>query len=123
MRKRVLGTTKILSVAVAVLPACEKPVVHADPTPAPSVSAPVSASVVARPEPTISPSATLPPKPELLALAGELLGADPAKIDAAHYRPLCDDKGYPLVGNLTTKDPKASGTLVSQFCATVRKKP
>jgi hypothetical protein len=34
-----------------------------------------------------------------------------------HFRPLCDDQGYPLVGNVATK---SIGMQPSQFCAEVR---
>jgi hypothetical protein len=32
----------------------------------------------------------------------------------AHFAPLCDAQGYPLVGNIVSKP---SGTQASQFCA------
>jgi hypothetical protein len=50
---------------------------------------------------------------ELLATPGtEVL----AQMD--HFRPLCDEQGYPLVGNVATK---SVGMQPSQFCAEVRK--
>lgn len=33
-----------------------------------------------------------------------------------HFRPLCDAKGYPLVGNINSK----GGATVTEFCAAVR---
>lgn len=33
-----------------------------------------------------------------------------------HFRPLCDAKGYPLVGNINSK----GGTTATEFCAAVR---
>lgn len=33
-----------------------------------------------------------------------------------HFRPLCDVKGYPLVGNINSK----GGTTATEFCAAVR---
>jgi hypothetical protein len=60
----------------------------------------------------------------LMALRAELV-ATPAK-DAlarvAHFRPLCDKDGYPLVGNVASGGKSAgNGLQPSQFCASVRK--
>ena len=59
----------------------------------------------------------------LVALRGEL-GAEEDRAVAqqreAHFRPLCDADGYPLVGNVLTKAP--SGVQPSVFCADVRAK-
>jgi hypothetical protein len=42
---------------------------------------------------------------------------DAAIEDRAHFRCICDDEGYPLVGNINAK-----GTTASEFCATLREK-
>lgn len=84
-----------------------------DPTPAPTGS----------PAPTTPPGAPPPATPPAAcnkdALNGELSGM---LIDAAlerhdHFRCLCDDKGYPLVGNINAK-----GATASQFCAAITEK-
>jgi hypothetical protein len=33
-----------------------------------------------------------------------------------HFAPLCDEQGYPLVGNVLTK----GGTTASEFCGQIR---
>jgi len=60
---------------------------------------------------------------ELLALRTELLEAQPeaALTAMAHFRPLCDADGYPLVGNVANKV-QTTGLQPSQFCAEVRKR-
>jgi hypothetical protein len=59
--------------------------------------------------------------PALLVLRSELGTQTEAKALARtpHFRPLCDDDGYPLVGNLMRKSP--APYQPSQFCAAVRK--
>ncbi len=66
------------------------------------------------PQPSPTPSGT---KGELEVLNEELSGVtlDMALERKDHFRPLCDAKGYPLVGNINAK-----GTTVTQFCAAVR---
>ena len=58
-------------------------------------------------------------KPELLKLRAELYHstADAAKKQLAHFRPLCDADGYPLVGNIATKGERFQP---SELCAVVR---
>lgn len=63
------------------------------------------------------------PSPEdnaaLVALRNELdiAGHEAAMARVAHFRPLCDKDGYPLVGNLVRKGPTYGPT---KFCASVR---
>ncbi len=42
---------------------------------------------------------------------------DDAVKDHAHFRCICDDQGYPLVGNINAK-----GATASQFCAAIKEK-
>ena len=58
-------------------------------------------------------------KPELLKLRAELFHSteDAAKKQLAHFRPLCDADGYPLVGNIATKGERFQP---SELCAIVR---
>lgn len=60
----------------------------------------------------------------LLALRDELQkeGREKALARTAHYRPLCDKDGYPLVGNVFRKTPERQ-YQPSELCAEVRKKP
>lgn len=81
---------------------------------------------VARSEP--APSASIAPRaavedPKLLELRDEMYGMkrEDALGKAAHFRPLCDKDGYPLVGNLSTKTPE-QGPQPSEMCAEIRKK-
>ncbi len=118
MRRRLIQSTKLLSLAIAVLPACDKVGSHAEPTS--TASAP---SAVASAPSAVASAPT--PDPAVFALAAELQGESRAGALARmdHYRPLCDDHGYPLVGNLAMKapsDPKAMPP--SELCAEVRKK-
>ncbi|MEZ4299220.1 MAG: hypothetical protein R3B70_29995 [Polyangiaceae bacterium] len=66
-----------------------------------------------------------PPKPRaedpaLIALRDELSVAGPTQAlsKKAHFRPLCDKDGYPLVGNVVAG--KGPAYSVSDFCADVR---
>ncbi len=72
--------------------------------------------------PTTTPDAGPPPASgcDLTALNTELsyTGLDDAVTQRAHFRCLCDDKGYPLVGNLNGK----VITTASQFCGTLKEK-
>jgi len=99
------------------LPGCEKPEVRADPEPAPPAPSVVVAAVSA--PPSAAPSVDV----KLLSLSGELtsLDRDKALAKLEHFRPLCDDRGYPLVGNLPSKG-MSNGLHPSEFCAEVRKK-
>ena len=58
------------------------------------------------------------PAPTLEQLNQELSVTSPEKsmANAAYFRPLCDDKGYPLVGNINGK----VVTTASEFCTAVR---
>jgi hypothetical protein len=58
---------------------------------------------------------------ELLTLRGELVQTerDQALARQDHFRPLCDEQGYPLVGNVATKVPPV-GFQPSEFCEKVR---
>ena len=66
--------------------------------------------------------------PELIQLRGDMaeLTAQQVLQNKSHFRPLCDEQGYPLVGNLLPKEPDDSmqGYVApyqpSQFCAEVR---
>ena len=61
-------------------------------------------------------------KPELLKLRGELraLGVAQGKQQVAHFRPLCDAEGYPLVGNIRTKGDDEGALQPSELCKLVR---
>lgn len=110
MRRRVLTTTKVLSVAFAIAPlatACTKPEVQPQSAPSASATAP------APPKGQIDREKLQPLQDELSALSRE---DALKKID--HFRPLCDDKGYPLVGNLQRK---AVDLPPSELCAEIRK--
>ncbi len=80
-----------------------------------SAEAPVPApSTPATSKPAPTPSTCDQP-----ALARELAdeSLEGALANRAHYRCLCDDAGYPLVGNINAK-----GTTASQFCGALREK-
>ena len=110
MRRRALTTTKILSVAFAIAPlatGCTKPEVHADPAPSASATTP-------------DPPKGQIDREKLHALQDELgaLSREDALKKIDHFRPLCDDKGYPLVGNLQRK---SLDLPPSELCAEIRK--
>jgi hypothetical protein len=113
MRRRVLSTTKVLAVALAVAPACTKPEARHDTESTAAVSAPAAASV---------PAARLDDA-SLAALRTELDGMkrEDALTKVAHFRPLCDEAGFPLVGNLARKV-AAPSLQPSEVCAEVRLK-
>ena len=72
--------------------------------------------------PTPTPAPTPTPTPAVCdknALNQELSGAplESALADHAKFRCLCDDKGYPLVGNINSK-----GTTASVFCKALKEK-
>lgn len=118
------GTTGAARQAQAPMPVDAAPptaTVAAAPTPAPAptvtaVPAPVIASSVAT-----APAAPLTPG-QLEDLAVELRGADPktVAVQLAHFRPLCDAQGYPLVGNLMTKSIDDTPGPITAYCADVR---
>jgi hypothetical protein len=111
MRRRVLTTTKVLAVALAVAPACTKPEARHDTESTATVSA--AASV----------PAARPDDATLATLRTELDGMkrEDALAKVAHFRPLCDEAGFPLVGNLARKVQNPS-LQPSEVCAEVRLK-
>jgi hypothetical protein len=136
VRARIVTTSKILVVAAtACAPACTGKG-EGDAT-RPSSPAPIA---IAAAEPDRAPGyplqapvrvegekTTETKDPVLLALRDELVGdvaVDERRPQvlaaAAHFRPLCDAEGYPLVGNVLRKTMK---TLYQpkDFCADVRK--
>lgn len=90
---------------------------------APGQGAPASADQ-APPAPgqAAPPERAMSEDPALLALRDELLtsGRAGALAKTAHFRPLCDKDGYPLVGNLVRKTPKPE-FQPSEFCSEVRR--
>jgi len=77
---------------------------------------------VDRPPPNPEPQPKPNPAPacDLKALNAELSNivlVESAVEQHAHFRCLCDEKGYPLVGNINNK-----GVAASQFCAALREK-
>lgn len=113
MRKRALTTTKVLTVALLSNVGCSKPQVQADP-PSAAVAPATATAATSTSEPTKVED------PKLVALRTEL--EDSMREDVmkqlAHYRPLCDQDGYPLVGNLARKSP---GMEPSELCSEIRK--
>lgn len=79
-------------------------IAHADPPPAPTATATVT------PAPAACDRAALNQE-----LSDQLL--ESALANRAQYRCLCDEAGYPLVGNINAK-----GTTASQFCGALREK-
>ncbi len=78
-----------------------------------------SASALASPEARKPPPDDQAPKP-LIELRGKLIqaGRAAARADLGRFRALCDQDGYPLVGNLANK----SGVYQpSELCSDVRK--
>ncbi|MBE7453025.1 MAG: hypothetical protein HS111_30370 [Kofleriaceae bacterium] len=75
-----------------------------------------------------SPDAPRAPAPdqaqprERLELRAELYraGGRDRALPQPRFRALCDDRGFPLVGNVATK---GSRYHVSEYCADVRKRP
>lgn len=116
MRRQLITTTKVLSVALSIAPlatGCTKPEVRSDQ--AQTTAAATSASVA-----SVDPPKGTIDREKLQALQDELgaLPRDEAMKKIDHFRPLCDDKGYPLVGNLQRK---AMDLPPSELCAEVRK--
>jgi hypothetical protein len=76
------------------------------------------------PAPEPKPGATEDPKPEpaacdMIKLRDELaaMTLETAVSQHEHFRCLCDDQGYPLVGNINSK-----GTTPSAVCTTLKEK-
>ena len=72
-----------------------------------------------------SPGRHVPPEdadapPALLQLRSDLIraGHDQAQAEVSRFRPLCDQDGYPLVGNMVGK---RNVYQPSEFCSDVRK--
>ena len=133
MRRRVVMTTKVLAVALAVGPACTKPTAEAtakatvQPDPGPSAPATASApSASAAASPAVAVPSAYPGDgdPKLKALREELFATNKAEALAApeRFRPLCDKDGYPLVGNLARKG-SDRGLQPSELCAAIGKPP
>jgi hypothetical protein len=139
MKPRTLQTFKILAVAAAaagcaravgteigpepVQPAAPtQPVATAEEVRTPAPAPPASPDQQAPAEPSPRP---LPPGPEpaaLVALRSELRQAGPEKAlqQTAHFRPLCDGDGYPLVGNVGSSKAAPVAYGPSAFCSKVR---
>lgn len=129
-KARVLVSTKILAVALTATAGCAPPVGASSASSGPEHSE--LATVLVPPAPLVASAppiseaapqeAARPPadNPTLKALRDELagVGRDGAMARAAHFRPLCDEGGYPLVGNAAAR--KGPSYAPSQFCAEVR---
>jgi hypothetical protein len=120
MKPRALRTYKILAVAVTAAAGCSRPV-------APDVRPEPPREAAAPPVTAQARAAAAVPAPldqaTLEALRDEMsqLARDEALGKMAHFRPLCDRDGYPLVGNLMRKAPDSEQYLPSQLCEEVRK--
>ena len=124
MKPRVIATYKVLAVALATVSCGKTPT--ADPQ---SQQGPTSQQASAAPQavPAAAPNPASivsddKADPKLLLLRTELDGetSESALAKQAHYRPLCDKDGYPLVGNVVRKG--RGGPHPSQLCADVRAK-
>jgi hypothetical protein len=126
MKPRTLQTFKILAVAAATA-GCTRTVgaeVGAEPA-KPSVEA---AAPLPPPDPQARADRPIPPLPPgpagvaLLDLSRQVHDAGPEKAreQAAHFRPLCDKDGYPLVGNLMSKSGEQTYGP-EEFCAEARR--
>jgi hypothetical protein len=140
--RRVIKTTKVLAVTM-VAAACQS---AGQPTPRDSSSAVAASENSDQPasqggpatdtsadESDVSsgsgkttPAAAPAPAPEaspaLHTLSAELeqVGRQGALANLKRFRPLCDERGFPLVGNMVRKGPPAE-YRVSTFCSDVRK--
>ncbi len=154
MKRRNLKTYKLMVVALTAATGCaasvqtppQAPVVAqtSSSTPASSTTSEVHAPTAVEPEGVPESSAALEVTPEQLAalkvLRTELTGPRPythssnnvdsevqrraAFSNVAHFRPLCDKDGYPLVGNVQvgSKSSEPRGYQASVFCKELRKK-
>ncbi len=125
MRTRTIMTVAILAVGGGTGCTRQAPAtrtVAVAPTPAATPA--VATTVTAVPAPVIAVSAPRPADDSmnLFQLADELRATEPALVAArtAHFRPLCDGDGYPVVGNLVTKSMQPDPPVVAAFCADVR---
>jgi hypothetical protein len=89
---------------------------------APGAKTPEATPPNTKPEETKPGSTPDAPKPatcDLEALNKELsaMMLEDALEQHKHFRCLCDDKGYPLVGNINAK-----GATASQFCSSIKEK-
>jgi hypothetical protein len=116
------GTSGSTRTAAATEPAetWSSPDTVAEPAAAP---APVTVTAVPAPVTAAATPAAPAPAVTLHELANELRNTDPAVVAVRlqHFRPLCDAKGFPLVGNLVTKS-GAGGQPIESFCADLRAK-
>jgi hypothetical protein len=132
MKPRVIAPYKILAVALATV-SCGKTTAESPQSEAGSVApgasvasdVPVTPPVPgagAAPGASSAPVADDKADPKLLLLRAELEREtrESALATQAHYRPLCDKDGYPLVGNVIRKGPGAPQP--SEVCADVRTK-
>jgi len=127
MKPRVIAPYKVLAVALATA-SCGKATSEERPAPLHAQESAAQASAAQAPSaPPAMPAvaATVPDDkadPKLLLLRTELDGEtrESALAKQAHYRPLCDKDGYPLVGNVNRKGP--GGPQPSELCADVRAK-
>lgn len=102
--------------ATAVLAGCGS---QGQASPAETAPPPLPAAPVA-----VADGAVVHEDPSLVALRDELRSEkiEGARAKIAHYRPLCDKDGYPLVGNVVRKSPKPE-LQPSELCADVRARP
>ncbi len=126
MKPRRILSTKILVVA-AVSAGCGQ-------SKAPDASATTAASEAQRPPApgvtqagaaSASSEALMAEQIRLFQLQGELsaLSVQEAMAQSQKFRPLCDEKGYPLVGNMARKGgPDVAGktATASEFCEALR---
>lgn len=145
MKRRVITTRKILvAMVVAGAAGCSRPATEITPTTAEAVQVsspahtgtvvfavplPPSAQAPAPPDPPPVSDANQEPSPAAaevpidqarLRLRGELesVTLEQAVARLSHFRPLCDDKGFPLVGNVIRKAPIE--TQPSELCGVIR---
>jgi len=135
--RRTIITSKILAVAVVSAVGCNRPAgapavmqanvpASAPASPGTGGTGPSVASAVSMQASPIAPNtggrARAAEDPALAALRDELLpkSRDEAFASLAHYRPLCDREGFPLVGNVVRKTP--SNYKPSEFCSDLRKR-
>ena len=114
MKPRIIRTSKILVAAVISTVGCA--------TRAPATSASPAVAIASPGAEAATRSEARAEDPALLALRNELLPKtqEEAFASLAHYRPLCDRDGFPLVGNVARK--AARNYKPSEFCGDVRKR-